>query len=196
MAAPSRIERCFAQPVIPVVWDPTSERSLIARASLVILQGGSIVDLPRVLDEFSKPPLERMELLAHIDLISGLENSEAGVEHLATFPRIGGVVTVHHHLAKPASRLGLLSIVRLFLSDTRAVARGLSIAAKSPADAIELLPAVAAVQAADDFRKCSLPHIAGGLCRTEEDIRAALAAGSRAVTSTRPALWQMNGAVE
>ena len=194
MATRVSIERCFVQPVIPVIWDPFSERDLIALASVVILQGGSIVDLPRVLDAFEKPPLDRVRLLAHIDLIAGLENNEAGLEHLTQSGRIHGVVTVHQHLANPARRLGLLSIVRLFLSDTRAMKRGLAIASKSHADAIELLPAAAAVQMADEFRQCPLPRITGGLCHTENDVRQALASGCRAVTSTRPGLWRFTGA--
>ena len=120
------------------------------------------------------------------------KNNEAGLECLAQLPRIAGVVTIHHYLAKAASRLGLLSIVRLFLSDSRAVQRGLSVASKSHPDAIEILPAVAAIQAAADLQKCRLPRIAGGLCHTEADVRNALASGCRAVTSTLPSLWKLN----
>jgi len=186
------IDNCLRQPVIPVIWDLGRHADLIARASTTFLQGGPLAEFERILERFHAPELAGVALFAHIDLIAGLENSEAGLEYLATLGRLAGIVTVHHHLAKPARRLGLLSIVRLFVSDSRAVERGLAVAGKSHADAIEILPAVAAVKVAADLNQCPLPRIAGGLCRTEADVREALASGCRAVTSTRPALWQLN----
>jgi glycerol uptake operon antiterminator len=186
------IGRCLQQPVIPVVWDPTKHASLIGRASAVFLQGGTLAELPRMLDKFQESELSGVAAFAHIDLISGLENSEAGLEFLAELGRLAGVVTIHHHLAKPARRLGLLTIVRLFLSDSRSVERGQGIAEKSLADAIEILPAAAAVKVAADLNKFGIPRITGGLCRTEADVREAIDSGCRAVTSTRPELWELN----
>jgi glycerol uptake operon antiterminator len=188
------IDNCLRRHVIPVVWDPDSNRSLLARASAIFLQGGALGDLMRVLDAFNHSELEHLPLFVHIDLVAGLENSEAGLEFLAGFDRITGVVTVHHHLAGSARRLGLLSIVRLFLSDSRAVDRGVSVANKSHPDAIEILPAVVAAKVAKDFADCPIPRIAGGLCRTEADVSEVLVSGCRAVTSTSPALWQLNPA--
>jgi len=186
------IDRCLRQPVIPVVWDPTGQDDLIRNASAVFLQGGSLAELPRVLQKFQSPDLVNVALFAHIDLIAGLENSPAGVEFLAEFGRLAGIVTVHHQLAAPARKHGLLSVLRQFLSDSRAVARGVSVATKSQADAIEILPAAAAMKVAEDFRPTKLPRIAGGPCRTEADVREALVSGCRAVTSTRASLWQLN----
>src|SRR5262245_3922861 len=111
------IERCLRQPVIPVLWDPAKHAGVVGRANAVFLQGGPLAELARMLDKFQQPELASIAVFAHIDLISGLENSEAGLEYLAELGRLAGVVTIHHHLAKPARRLGLLSIVRLFLSD-------------------------------------------------------------------------------
>jgi glycerol uptake operon antiterminator len=165
---------------------------LLARASCIFLQGGALAEIPRTLAAFSSPKLDHVPLFVHIDLVAGLENSEAGLEYLAEFERITGVVTVHHHLCGPARRLKLLSIVRLFLSDSRALDRGLSVVHKSRPDAIEILPAAAAVKVASDFAASRTPLIAGGLCRTEADVQEVIASGCRAVTSTSPALWRLN----
>jgi glycerol uptake operon antiterminator len=151
-------------------------------------------DLPRSLDAFCDSRLEHLPLFVHVDLVAGLENNDAGLGFLAGFKRISGVVTVHHHLTMAARKLGLLSIVRLFLSDSRAVDRGLSVVTKSHPDAIEILPAAVAAKVARDFDTCHIPRIAGGLCRTETDVAEVLASGCRAVTSTSPALWKLNPA--
>jgi len=192
MTAISNIESCFGKPVIPVLWQLPDRWETVSNASMVILQGGSITELAGVIRQFEQPSLQHIRLLVHIDLIAGLENNEAGLECLAQLRRIRGVVTIHHHLTKPARRLKLLSIVRLFVSDSRAMERGLSVASRSHADAIEILPAVAAVKTASHFQNCPLPRITGGLCRTEEDVREALASGCLAVTSTLPRLWKYN----
>lgn len=191
----SAIEACLAKPVIPVTWDEPDHHDLLADAATVILQGGSLAELPRVLEQFATPSLKHLPLLVHVDLLAGLENNEAGLQCLADMPRVRGVVTIHHQLTRAARRLGLLSIVRLFLTDSRALGRGLAIAEKSQADAIEIMPAAIAPATAEDFRRCRLPRIAGGLCRTEEQFHEVFAAGVRAVTSTRPDLWQLNRTV-
>jgi glycerol uptake operon antiterminator len=188
------IDGCFRKQLIPVVWDPDSHADLLVRASAVFLQGGALGDLERVLKLFSTSKLEQLPLFVHVDLVAGLENSEAGIDYLSGFDRITGVVTVHHHLASAARKAGLLSIVRLFLSDSRAVDRGLSIINKSHPDAIEILPAIVAAKVAKDFATCRIPRIAGGLCRTEADVSEVLASGCRAVTSTSVELWKMNPA--
>lgn len=192
MVRPKSIEACFGKNVIPVVWDPGAQAGLIAQASIAFLQGGCVRDLERVLDQFSSPVLSDIPLFVHVDLIAGLENSEAGVEYLANFSRISGVVTVHHHLTAAIRKVGLMSVVRLFLSDSRALDRGLSIANKSRPDAIEILPAVVAAKVASDFAACRIPRIAGGLCRNEKDVADAISSGCRAVTSTSPTLWKLN----
>jgi glycerol uptake operon antiterminator len=186
------IDSCFRKHVIPVIWDPGAQIELLSHASTVFLQGGPLGDLARVLDLFGTPRLEQLAVFVHIDLVGGLENSEAGLEYLAGFERISGLVTVHHHLASAARKHGLLSIVRLFLSDSRAVDRGLSVVNKSHPDAIEILPAIVAAKVAGDFAACRIPRIAGGLCRTDADIDEVLASGCRAVTSTSAALWKRN----
>jgi glycerol uptake operon antiterminator len=186
------IDSCFGRPVIPVVWDPGMHTDLLAHASCIFLQGGTLAELSRTLAAFSGPMLQHVPLFVHIDLVAGLENSEAGLEFLAEFERLTGVVTVHHHLAGAARRFGLLSIVRLFLSDSRALDRGLSVVKKSRPDAIEILPAAAAVKVAPDFAASRIPRIAGGLSRSESDVQEVITSGCRAVTSTSPALWKLN----
>jgi glycerol uptake operon antiterminator len=189
---PTSLESCFQRKIIPVVWDPTPHRELISRASTVFLQGGPLIELTDVLDCFRDPQLAHLALFVHIDLVAGLENSETGVAYLAGFDRLTGVVTVHPHLTPSIRRGRLLSIIRLFLSDSRAVERGLSVINKSRPNGIEILPAAIAPKVADDFHHCPVPRITGGLCRSEQDVREALDSGCVAVTSTRPELWRLN----
>ncbi|QDT00827.1 glycerol-3-phosphate responsive antiterminator [Adhaeretor mobilis] len=188
----SQIDRCFSKPVIPVFSEVPCGNDALCKASCVILQGASISELPKVLESLEQPPLDHLRLLVHIDLIPGLENNDAGLEYLAGLGKIDGVVTVHQHLTRAAKRLGMLSILRTFLSDSRALERGLKVAGSAKPDVVECLPAAAAVKVAADMKKSRIPHIAGGLCRTEADVQETIASGYLAVTSTSPKLWEIN----
>lgn len=192
MPTAAQIEKYFAKPIIPVIREVPTILDDLALASSVILQGVEIGNLAKLLEAFAEPPLDHLRILAHIDLIAGLENNDAGLEYLARLGRIDGVVTVHHHLTRTAKRLGMLSIVRIFLSDSRALERGLHVCGKAKPDVVEFLPASAAAKISADMRAVSVPHIGGGLCRTVEDVQEALKSGCRAVTSTRPELWRLN----
>ena len=192
MATPAQIDRCFVKPVIPVLWDVAEHRDLVALASSVILQGGPITELSSVVEQFVQPPLDHLRIFVHIDLVAGLEASEAGLDLLAQAGNVDGIVSVHHYLTKPAKRLGFLTLLRIFLSDSRALDRGLKIATKARPDVVEILPAAAAIKVAADFQPLSIPYISGGLCRTEGDVQETIDSGCRAVTSTRPALWHLN----
>jgi glycerol uptake operon antiterminator len=183
----------LSRPVIPyVIGGAGASGPVLAHASVVFLQGGELADLPALLAPFDQAPLDRVPLMLHLDLVRGLASDEAGLRYVAGLERIDGVFTVHHHLAAVAKRLGLRAIIRLFLQDTRSVERGLAVIEKSKPDAIEILPAVAAVEAAHFFDKLAIPRIAGGLVRTTETVARILQSGCRAVSTSERSLWSMN----
>lgn len=182
----------FRRPFIPVFWEIPKDPSLLDRASMLFLQGGELTDLPKILRGLNESPLAGVPVVLHIDLVAGLANDEAGLRYVASLEGINGIITVRHHLASTARRLGLISIVRLFLHDTRAVTRGLQIVHDDQPDAIELLPGVAAIEVADRFRDLEIPRIAGGLVRTGEMAQRILQAGYQAISTSNPDLWRLN----
>jgi glycerol uptake operon antiterminator len=114
------------------------------------------------------------------------------LRYVATLDGVDGIITVRHHLAPFARKLGLASVVRLFLQDGRAVERGLQVVEKSRPDAVEVLPGVAFVQVSDRFRNVAMPCIAGGLIRTPGLVTQILSAGCKAVSTTNVKLWELN----
>lgn len=184
----------LVKPIIPYVTEGVDKQPLlIAAASMLMIGGGELAELPALLSRLSKPPFERMPVLLHIDLVNGLANDESGLRYVATaFERIDGVVTVRHHLAALARKLDLMCVVRLFLQDGRAVERGLGVIDKSRPDAIELLPGVAFLQVAERFAHLPIPCIAGGLIRTAATVDAIRKAGCKAVSTSNVKLWELN----
>jgi glycerol uptake operon antiterminator len=187
------VRELLSRPVIPYLSGVAGASApVLAQASVVFLQGGELADLAALLAPFRQAPLDRVPLMLHLDLVRGLTPDEAGLRYVAGLERVDGVFTVHHHLAAVAKRLGLRAIIRLFLQDTRSVERGLAVIEKSKPDAIEILPAVAAVEAAHYFEKLVIPRIAGGLVRTPETVARILQSGCRAVSTSERSLWSMN----
>jgi glycerol uptake operon antiterminator len=183
----------LTKPVIPYITEGVErDAALIARAGIIFLGGGELAELPGLLEQLRLPPFDRLPVMLHIDLLNGLSNDESGLRYVATLKRIGGIITVRHHLAPLARKLGLMSVVRLFLQDGRAVERGLQVIDKSKPDAVELLPGVAFLQVPDRFRNLPIPCIAGGLIRTPATVRQIIDAGCKAVSTTNVKLWAMN----
>lgn len=184
------------RPFIPVFWEIPRDITTLERASVIFLQGGELMELPKVLGWLDSSPLAGVPVVLHIDLLGGLANDEAGLRYVASLEGISGIITVRHHLVSLAHRLGLACIVRIFLHDTRAVDRGLQVVENSRPDAVELLPGVAAIEVADHFRGIEIPRIAGGLVRTPQLAQRILQAGYHAISTTREELWRLNRCAE
>lgn len=183
----------LTKPVIPYVTEGVDKQpDLIGHASIIFLGGGELAEMPNLLKRLEKPPFSKLPVLLHIDLVDGLTSDEAGVRYVATLDRIDGIITVRHHLTPLARKLGLLSVVRLFLQDGRAVERGLHVIERSKPDAVELLPGVGFLQVADRFRMLQIPCIAGGLIRTPQTVQQIISAGCKSVSTSNTTLWQLN----
>jgi glycerol uptake operon antiterminator len=183
----------LTKPVIPYLTERlTRDPGDLAAANVLFVGGGELADLPAQLKALSREPLARLPVFLHIDLVEGLASDDAGLRYVATLDRLDGIITVRPHLATLARKLGLKSILRLFLQDGRAVDRGLQVIERSQPDAIELLPGVAFLEVSARFCDLDLPVIAGGLIRAPETVHKILAAGANAVSTTNRSLWAMN----
>ena len=181
------------KPIIPYLTEGVDRNpDVIATASILMIGGGELAELPALLAKLERPPFDKLPVLLHIDLVNGLANDESGLRYVATLKGVDGVVTTRHHLAPLARKLGLMSVVRLFLQDGRAVERGLAVIDKSKPDAVEVLPGVAFLQVADRFNHLPIPCIAGGLIRSADVVQQILAGGCRAISTSNVELWKLN----
>ncbi|MDA8228730.1 MAG: glycerol-3-phosphate responsive antiterminator [Desulfitobacterium hafniense] len=157
--------------------------------SVVVILGGDINTLEEVLSIRNKFP--EKAFLIHIDLVEGIGKDEAGVRFLK---KIGlqGIVSVKSQLLQYAKSHQMLTVQRLFIVDSEALQTGLKVIKKVTPDAIEVLPATVPKFVIDEFQKVTdLSIIGGGLLKTEEDVRATLANGAAAVTTSRRILWNL-----
>lgn len=186
------VDRWLTKPIIPVLPHAVAEEDLLGQASLIFLQGCELGELVGMLDWLKSGPRAEIPVALHIDLLSGLTSDEAGLRYLAGLKKVDAIITVRPHLIASARKLGLATILLLFLQDSRAVERGLHIIDTSRPDAIELVPGVAAMEMAREFAQVPVPRIAGGLVRTAELARRLIESGCRAVSTSNTSLWQLN----
>ena len=191
---PRSMRTWLGKPVVPVFWQPGPDDKFLADASMLFLQGGELAQLPLMLARLRQGPTASKPIMLHIDLLSGLASDEAGLRYLAGLKGIDGIITVRGHLVAPARRLGLASILLLFLQDGRSVDRGLHVIEQSKPDMIELVPGVAALETAGQFQRLAIPRIAGGLVRTPTLVRRLLDSGCAAVSTSDSQLWELNRA--
>ena len=181
------------KPIIPYLTEGVDRNGeIVAAASILMIGGGELAELPALLAKLQRPPFDKLPVLLHIDLVNGLANDESGLRYVATLDGVDGVVTTRHHLAPLARKLGLMSVVRLFLQDGRAVERGLGVIEKSKPDAVEVLPGVAFLQVAERFNHLPIPCIAGGLIRSAEVVQQILAGGCKAISTSNVEWWKLN----
>ncbi len=180
-------------PVIAGLREPDQElpRAIRSGVRALVVLGDDIFALGRTVREAHAGGLL---VLAHVDLVKGIGRDEAGIRFLAKGVGVDGVVTTRTALVAAAKKEGLIAVLRLFVLDSESLETGLAAVDKARPDAIELLPGLVVPLIADQLEAASLPPlIAGGLIRTPEQVRAILAAGAVAVSTSTEALWADRG---
>lgn len=131
-------------------------------------------------------------LLVHLDMMEGAGKDRAGI-HLLARMGLRGIVTTKPNLVRFAKEEGMVVIQRLFVLDSESVKTGIKMASNVKPDAVEILPATVPHFVIQDMKDAlGIPVLGGGLLRTEEDVRLALANGIDAVSTSLRHLWDMD----
>lgn len=175
-------------PIIPAVRrDEDLDAALRSRAVAVFLLNGNLLSLPGVVERCRAAG---KAVFVHYDLVEGLSGDRGGVEFLARYVRPDGLITTRSSVARHSLEVGLETVLRIFALDSGALATALQVIRRTGPGAVEVLPACLPAWVFAELRRVHQgPLVAGGLVRTPEDARQALAAGATAVSASNPALW-------
>lgn len=179
-------------PVIPVVWD-TKSLDLISRipVAFVYLQYGSIFTLQENCRRI-KDVQPHARVFFHIDLADGIAADETGVKFVHACG-VDGIVTTRPTLIEAGKSLGLETVLRAFLQDSRSLRRTIQIGQRCGPAGLDILPGPVLPEVLGELSKSlSQPVIGGGLIRRPEQVRNLLKAGCRAVSTSSPELWALN----
>ena len=130
------------------------------------------------------------KIIIHTDLIQGLKNDEYSAEYICQEIKPFGIISTKPSVISKAKQRGLLTVQRIFLLDSQALEKSFSIAKKTQADYVEILPGIIPGFVKKVAAEIKIPILTGGLVTTKEEVSCALNAGAQAVTTSRVALWQ------
>jgi glycerol uptake operon antiterminator len=129
---------------------------------------------------------QQKKVLLHADLVQGLKGDEYAAQFLCQSIRPAGLISTRLPVIKEAKKKGLIAIQRLFLLDSQALKTSYRLLDTNRPDYIEVLPGIIPTIIKEIVTNTNIPTLAGGLIRTKEDVRQALAAGAVAVTTSEP----------
>src|SRR5918997_1028859 len=147
-------------PVVPAVRGPDSalEAALAGDHPAIFVLGGDIFNaLGRIGAQGRRPPI-----YVDVGLVGGIAADPSGLRFLSG--RVEGIISTHRHVIGLAKTSGLITIQRLFAIDSGAVERGLKLIRRAEPQFVEILPALAYCEIAEQYSEVlDLPVFAGGL---------------------------------
>ncbi len=129
----------------------------------------------------------------HLDLVEGASRDAAGVRWIARTVRPTGVLSTRAPLLRTAAEEGLRTVLRIFLVDSSSMETGVRMIKSCAPDLVEVMPGLVTRAIGQLGRRIAQPVIAGGMMEREEDVKAALAAGALAASTSSEALWAKGG---
>jgi glycerol uptake operon antiterminator len=125
----------------------------------------------------------------HYDMVEGLAPTAAGLELLLGLCPFDGVITTRGSIIQKGRKLGLVTVQRVFMIDSRSIATAVHAVEKYRPDAIEIMPGLMpkAVQAIHN--RISPLIITGGMISTPQEVDAMLATPAAAISASEVSLW-------
>ena len=164
------------------------EACLNSSVSLVFLLFGNLLEIVSLVDQIKA---RGKIVIIPIDLVEGLSSHDAAVDYIKECTKADGIVSTKASLLRYAKSLGLLTVQRFFMLDSRALENIIRQIDSSYTDIIEVIPGGLPKVLKKVAGASNKPIIAGGYILDRDDIMDALKAGATAVTTSNVALWNM-----
>lgn len=178
-----------SNPIIAAVKDEEGLEKCLKSAdiSVVFILYGEVSTIAEIVERIKKA---EKTAVVHMDLVAGLSNKVEAVDFIAKYTEADGVISTHIEQVRRAKELGLSTIYRIFLLDSKVLDK-LNSRITDVADIVEILPGLMPKMITMLSKSLKVPVIAGGLISDKEDVMAALKAGAIAISSTNEKVWKM-----
>lgn len=175
-------------PVIPAVKTPEElPAALRAEGGVVFLLCGDILNIGELI---ARVHAANRRAVIHADLVVGLAPREIAVDFLQCCGA-DGIISTRPLLIRRGRELGLLTVLRAFVIDSKAIESLAREAESAAPDVVEMLPAPMPRVVRRLAQSLRAPLIAGGLITDKEDVLAALSAGALCVSTSDETLWSI-----
>ncbi|MYU51398.1 MULTISPECIES: glycerol-3-phosphate responsive antiterminator [Streptomyces] len=189
VALDRRLSTAFSQvPVIASVVGAQLVRQFAeAPASVGIVASLPVGQLPQIV-----PALGRAgkTVFVNVDSSPGLAQDRGALEFLKHMGA-AGVVSTRLNLIEKARPLGLLSMMKVFVTDRSNLRRSTDAVARGLPDLVEVMPAPIVAHMSPQAQRAMTPFVAAGFVETAADVAKALALGAVAAATSDPRLWEL-----
>lgn len=176
------------QTILPAVRKMRDFETLLkSNYTYIVLLDSHIGQLKSIVKEAKRA---NKEILLHADLVQGLKNDEHGAEFLCQEIKPAGLISTRSNVLSVAKRRGILAVQRLFMLDSMALEKNLSIIKHTQPDCVEILPGIIPQVFEEVHAEINVPIFAGGFIRSIDDVEAAIKGGATAVTSSKTEIWK------
>jgi glycerol uptake operon antiterminator len=129
------------------------------------------------------------KMIYHVDLIQGIKSDDYATEYICQEFKPYGLISTKANVIQKAKQKGVIAIQRIFLIDSHALEKSYKLIKKTQPDYIEVLPGAMPWMITEVKERAGIPIFAGGLIRTPKEVRSALEAGAKAITTSKRELW-------
>ncbi|GAA3367681.1 hypothetical protein GCM10017744_080790 [Streptomyces antimycoticus] len=184
-----RLTSAFAEvPVVAsVIGTEPLRQFLTAPAKVCILASFTVGQLPKVV-----PALVRAgkTVFVNVDSSPGLAQDRGALDYIKSLGT-HGVVSTRLSLIEKGRPLGLLTMMKVFVTDRSNLRRSTDAISRGAPDLVEIMPAPIVARMSAQAQRAMSPSIAAGFVETPADVALALALGSVAAATSDPRLWHL-----
>lgn len=161
--------------------------ALTSRAQVCIIANIDLIKLQPVITLLAKAD---KYVIVNIDSCNGLSQDKGGIDYIAETGAMG-LLSTRLQTVQRAKKSGLVTMQKIFVTDRSTWLRSLHALEQSEPDYVQLMPAPMLAMLPQADRQHLPPIVASGFVSNEAQIRAALASGATAVSSSDSALWNL-----
>ena len=179
--------KCLEEnPVVAAIGDDKWEDALAAPVEVLFYLSANLMTVEQKIRQAHEAG---RHILIHLDLADGIGRDRTGIQYLA---RCGadGIISTRGQMIQIAKDLGLLTVQRFFLLDSKGLESVGDMLGHTRPDMMELMPGVIG-KCIRRFERSGTPVIAGGLIETKSELTDALGCGATAVSTGKKELWYL-----
>ncbi|WP_307251803.1 glycerol-3-phosphate responsive antiterminator [Croceifilum oryzae] len=164
------------------------ERLMKTNFEYIILLDSHVAQLQALMNLANQ---HKKKVLLHVDLVQGLRSDEYAAEFICQTIRPAGLISTRTPVVSVAKKKSLIAIQRVFLLDAHALNTSYRLLESFKPDFVEVLPGIMPHIIREVVEHTGIPALAGGLIRTEDEVRQAIQAGAVAATTSSEKLWKI-----
>ena len=180
-------ELLAVSPIIAAVKDWESvDMAIRSDCDIIFTLFGNICDIGGIVERIKEAG---KICFVHADLVEGLALKEPAARFIKENTAADGVISTKPAVIKAARELGLMTIHRCFLLDSKSLDSFLKQLSAVGADCVEVLPGAMPKVIKRVVAAARVPVIAGGLIGDKDDAITALEAGADGISTTCREVW-------